>query len=313
MKYNREGVVQMAREKKKMLILAILGILRDGTDQDHRIRQAEIINRLKADYQLTATRKSVRKNLGDLQEAGYPVVFRKGWFYEHEFTPAELNYLSDCILSSSIPTEQRENVLRKLAKLGGSFYEPLHGSGTIRPTNPQFLYTTEILHDAIDEKCQVSFKYGNYDVDKELHARTDEEGKPKLYRVNPYRIVEANGRIYLICNVDKYDTLCHFRVDRILEAKKLKAPAKSRASLKDEGTDLESETYISEHPYMYSGKPETANIIVKRSHINDVLDWFGMGVNFKDVQEDEVTAVVTADPTSIDLWLRRYADVARRV
>lgn len=303
----------MAKEKKKMLILAILGILRDGTDQDHRIRQAEIIARLSRDFHLTATRKSVRKNLGDLQEAGYPVVFRKGWFYDHEFTPAELNYLADCVLSSNIPAVQREDLLRKISRLGGSFYEPVHGSGIIKPTNPQFLYTTEILHNAIAEKCQVSFKYGNYDVDKELHPRTDEEGRPKLYRVNPYRIVETNGRIYLIANVDKYDTLCHFRVDRILEAKKLKAAAKSRAALKDEGTDLESETYVSEHPYMYSGKPETASIVVRRSHINDVLDWFGMGVNFTDVTEDEATAVVTADPVSIDLWLRRYAEVAHRV
>ena len=75
----------MPAEKKKMLILAILGILRDGTDENNRIRQAEIITRLNRDYHLTATRKSVRKNLADLQEAGYPVRFRKGWFYEHPF------------------------------------------------------------------------------------------------------------------------------------------------------------------------------------------------------------------------------------
>lgn len=302
----------MAREKKKMLILAILGILRDGTDQDHRIRQAEIISRLSRDYNLSATRKSVRKNLGDLQEAGYPIVFRKGWFYDHEFTPAELNYLSDCVLSSSIPAVQREDLLRKLAVLGGSFYIPVHGSGAIKPTNPQFLYTTEILHDAIEEKCQVSFKYGSYDVDKELHPRKDDEGRPKLYRVNPYRIVETNGRIYLIGNVDKYDTLCHFRVDRILEAKKLRSPAKSRSSLRDEGTDLESDNYVTEHPYMYSGKPETARIVVQRSHVNDVLDWFGMGVTFENVTDEEATAVVSADPVSLDLWLRRYAEFARK-
>ncbi len=301
----------MPKEKKKMLILAILSILKNGTDADHRIRQAEIISRLAADHHLSATRKSVRKNLGDLQEAGYPVVFRKGWYYEHELTPAELDFMMDSVMGSGIPASQREVLLAKLGKLGGSFYKPNVGTGASRPANPQYLYTLEIIHAAIGEGVQVSFKYGDYDVDKELHPRQDDEGKSKFYKVNPYRVAVANGRCYLICNVDKYDTLCHFRVDRILDIRKLKAAAKPLEKLSDTADNLESEQYILEHPYMYSGKPKKTKIIVQRSHINDVLDWFGMDVQCQAVSDTEALVTLTAEPKSVEFWLRRYAEYAR--
>lgn len=302
----------MPREKKKMLILAILTILRDETDADHRIRQAAIIEKLNQGFSLSATRKSVRKNLGDLQEAGYPVVFRKGWYYDHGYTPAEVNYLMDCVTGSSIPAAQREALTSKLQKLAGPYFQPDAGAANIRPVNSQFLYTLETLHKAIAEGRQVSFKYGNYDVDKELHPRLNEDGKPKLYKVNAYRVATANGRYYLICNVDKYDTIAHFRVDRIMEIRQLKSAVKPLEKLDNPQEEPLSDSYVQEHPYMYSGAPKKARITVRRDHINDVLDWFGMDVSFDNVSEDKVDVTVYCDPVSLDLWLRRYAEYATR-
>ena len=303
----------MPREKKKMLILAILSILRESTDADHRIRQAAIIAKLKEGYALSATRKSVRKNLGDLQEAGYPVVFRKGWFYDHGYSAAELNYLLDCVAGSSIPAAQREALVAKLRTLGGPYFQPDAGVASIKPVNPQFLYTLETLHQAIADEKQVSFKYCNYDVDKELHPRLTEDGKPKLYKVNCYRVATANGRCYLIGNVDKYDTLCHFRVDRILEIRQLKSAAKPLEKLTDAQDEPLGDTYLQEHPYMYSGAPKKHRINVRRDHINDVLDWFGMDVAFENTTDETTDVIVWSDPVSLDLWLRRYAEFAHRV
>ena len=303
----------MPAQKKKMLILAILGILRDHTDAEHRIRQAAIMQLLEEEYQLTATRKSVRKNLADLQEAGYPVVFRKGWYYVPLLESAELDFLQQCVMGSNIPAGQREDLLRRLGTMGGPFYQAGATIGRVRPTNPQFLYTLETLQAAIASGNQVSFKYGNYDVDKELHARTEEDGKAKLYKINPYRLVTVNGRCYLICNVDKYDTLCHFRVDRIIDAKKLRAPAKPVEKIADAVDSLETERYVSEHPFMYTGKPVKTRLEVDREYINDVLDWFGMNVTFDKVTETTAQVVVVADAKSVEFWLRRYGEHARLV
>ncbi len=303
----------MPAQKKKMLILAILGILKDHTDAEHRIRQAGIMKLLEDEYQLTATRKSVRKNLADLQEAGYPVFFRKGWFYGHLLESAELDYLELCVMGSDIPAEQRENLLARLATLGGPFRKAGTAIGKVQPTNQQFLYNMETLQAAIKEGTQVSFKYGNYDVDLKLHPRTDEEGKAKLYRINPYRLATVNGRCYLICNVDKYDTLCHFRVDRIMDIKKLRSQVKPLERVDDAAESLDTERYTNEHPYMYTGKPVKTRIEVERAYINDVLDWFGTRVTFDHVTETTAQAVVVADAKSVEFWLRRYGDHARQV
>ena len=149
------------------------------------------------------------------------------------------------------------------------------------------------------------------DVDKELHPRTDEEGKAKLYKINPYRLATVNGRCYLICNVDKYDTLCHFRVDRIMDAKKLRAPVKPLERIADATDTLSTEAYFAERPYMYTGRPVKTRIVVDRAYINDVLDWFGMGVTFEKVTETTAQAVVYAEPKSVEYWLSRYSEHAR--
>ena len=92
----------------------ILEILKKYSDENHRLSQQDIIRILKRDYGMTADRKSVRRNLTELMDAGYPVccderqrggadgsetVF-SGWYMEHEFTDAELRLLIDSLLSS---------------------------------------------------------------------------------------------------------------------------------------------------------------------------------------------------------------------
>ena len=51
-------------------------------------------------------------------------------------------------------------------------------------------------------------------MDKKLHPR-----KSEPYIINPYQMVAVNDKYYLICNVDKYDNVAHFRVDRITDIK----------------------------------------------------------------------------------------------
>ena len=302
----------MPAEKKKLLILAILEILRNNTDSAHRLRQQQMIDFLASDYGLTATRKSVRQNLADLQMAGYPVVFLHGWYYEHEFSGAELNFVVDCVSGASLPLCQREKLIAKLTRMGGKYFRPSAETGHIRPVNPQFLATLELLHSAIDEGVQVSFRYGWWDADKELKPKLDETGKPKTYRINPYRVAMANGRYYLICNVDKYDTLCHFRIDRILDAHKLKRAVKP-VRLLHEADDLELPSYTSGHAYMYTGATECFRLRLQRKAIGDALDWFGMDIRLEPIDEDTVEALVQSDPTSMELWLKRYGDQAELI
>lgn len=106
-------------QPKKMLALNLLELLRKYSDENHRLSQQELLRLLASEYGMTADRKSVRRNLLELQSCGYPVccderpragadgedgTFCTGWYIERAFTDAELRLLIDSLLSSrSLP------------------------------------------------------------------------------------------------------------------------------------------------------------------------------------------------------------------
>ena len=60
-------------QPKKMLALNLLELLRKYSDENHRLSQQELLRLLESEYGMTADRKSVRRNLLELQACGYPI------------------------------------------------------------------------------------------------------------------------------------------------------------------------------------------------------------------------------------------------
>ena len=299
---------------KKLTILAILEILREHSDAEHRLLQADIIEWLRKDYDLTVTRKTVRQNITDLQEAGYPLEYENGWYYEHEFCEAELNLLIQGLLFNSfVPPTQRREMINKLKKLGGSHYTPRTFDGTSRPANPQFLYSLETVQAAVEHERKIEFQYVEFDVDKKLHPRLNSQGEPRRYLVNPYHIAISNGRYYVIGNVDKYDNVAHFRLDRMAECRELDAPAKPMSWVRGLENGLNISEYLTSRVFMYSGNTILARIRVQRSLVGEILDRFGMDVQFEKVTDDTVDAVFRTDEESLSYWLRMYGDKVERL
>ena len=107
--------------------------------------------------------------------------------------------------------------------------------------------TIETLDKAISRGLQVSFTYNSYDIDKKLHLRKNSEGEVRNYIINPYQIVATNGRYYLICNYDKYDSVSHYRLDRITNIKLLDTPAKPQRKVKGIENGLDLPKHLAEH------------------------------------------------------------------
>lgn len=298
----------MSPTSYKLSSHAILKILKKYTDENHRLRQKEILDLLERETTITHTRKSIRRDLDQLIAAGYPVINNKGWYYEHEFCPAELNLIIDSLRTSSgITANQRDDLIRKISQLGGDWYAKDENNEQLRPTNPQFLYALDVLHEAIDNGTKVKFFYGNYGTDKQLHYRCRDDGNPRDYLINPYQILTTNGRYYLICNVDKYDTIAHFRVERIMDIEATDQPIKPVGLIKGCENGIDVQQYVNDHPFMYSGKTEQYHLRIKTEGINDILDWFGTNTEFVNETETETEVIVESDPISYDLWMGRYA------
>ena len=314
----------MSNLKRKKLSFAILDILRKYTDEDHRLSQKDIIDILKTEYDMTADRKSVKRNITSLMEMGYEINFSEAlrmfpnkdgvleesyilsdFWLEREFTDGELRLLIDSLLfSKHIPYSQCKELVDKLGSLSNQYFKSrvrfISTLPETAPKNKELFYTIEILDEAIAKGKQVAFTYNSYGTDKKLHPRRDRE-----YIVNPYQMAATNGRYYLIGNYDKYDNLANYRLDRITGIRLLDTPTKPKEQLED-GKMFSLPTHMAEHLYMFSGESVPVTFRMKKSILNDVIDWFGTEITFFDETEDEVTARVTVNWHAMRHWALQY-------
>lgn len=317
---------------KKQIIINILDILKRYTDENHRLSQKEIADILKNEYNMTIDRKSVKRNLSNLLEIGYPIEYSESvrmipnkttgeleesyilsdFYLERDFSDAELRLLIDSLLfSQHIPYSQCRDLIEKLEGLSSKYFEAkvkhirtLTGS---KPANKQLFYTIDILDEAISKERQVRFHYAEYGTDKKLHNRKNSEGDDREYVINPYQIVVTNGRYYLICNYDKYDDLSNYRVDRITDIELLDTPAKSKRKVKGAENGFDLSKHMTEHIYMFAGKSIRAKIIAEKYIIGDIIDYFGSDAAFSNETEDKVTVTVNVNEQDMRLWALQYA------
>lgn len=317
--------MNMSNLKRKKLSFAILDILRQYSDENHKLSQNDIVELLERDYDMKADRKSVKRNITTLLEMGYPIDFKEtlrmypnkdgvleesyilsDFWLDREFTDAELRLLIDSLLfSKHIPYSQCDELITKLEGLSNRYFKSrvrfISTLPETAPKNRELFYTIEILDEAIANGKQVAFTYNEYGTDKKLHPKRQRE-----YIVNPYQMAATNGRYYLIGNYDKYDNLANYRLDRITGIRLLDTPVKPVRQVEGVKNGLYLPKHMAEHLYMFSGESVPVTFRMKKTILNDVIDWFGTEIAFFDETEDDVTARVTVNWSAMRYWAQQY-------
>lgn len=315
------------KQPKKLLIMNILDILRRYSDADHRLSQKDIIDILQTEYDMAADRKAIKRNLMNLIDFGYDLEYSESirrnkageeeviytdWYLTRDFSDAELRLLIDSLLfSKHIPYSQCKELIEKIEGLSSRYFKSkvrhVRNLPVDQPQNAELFYTIEILDEAIERNCQVVFHYGDYGTDRQLRLRKSEDGKAKEYLVNPYQMVATNGRYYLIANVEKYDNVSHYRLDRIRDIKLTDTPAKPQRKVEGLEHGLDLPRHMAEHIYMFSGESGPVTMRTTPDMAGELIDWFGSGVTFSDETEDSVIAHVTANLQAMRFWALQYA------
>ena len=315
------------KQPKKLLIMNILDILRRYSDAEHRLSQKDIVEILQNEYDMEADRKAIKRNLMNLIDFGYDINFSESirinkngeeetlytdWYLEREFSDAELRLLIDSLLfSKHIPYSQCKELITKIEGLSNRYFKSkvkhvcnLPGN---QPTNKELFYSIETLDEAIEKNRQVKFHYAEYKTDKKMHLRTDNKGNAREYIVNPYQMVATNGRYYLIGNLDKYDNVSHYRVDKIRDIEITDIPSKSQRKVEGLERGLDLPKHMAEHIYMFSGESARVTMKTKPYMADEFIDWFGDGVTFTNETEDSVLAHVTANLQAMRFWVLQHA------
>lgn len=321
--YYAEGVFM--GNSKKSIILAIYEILKEYSSENHPLSQSEIAALLEAEYKIKVDRKAIKRNLMELVNFGYNIEYKiikrqnngkeediyTDWYLVKDFTDAEVKLLIDSIqFSKHIPYHQLEELVEKVSKLASyNFYDKYSHVASLKHNsiaNPQLFYTIEVLNRAIDSEKKVSFVYNEYGTDKKLHPRKSEEGKLREYIINPYLIVSAYGRYYLICNNDKYSNVSNYRIDKITDIKILDLPCKPMEEVSGLENGLDLPRHMAEHVYMFSGESVCVTFEAQKNIAGEIVDWFGKDVIFSNENDNTILSTVFVNKNAFLYWALQY-------
>lgn len=300
---------------KQMMDLMILQILREYSDENHRLTQQQIMKYLKSHYDVDCDRRTVKSYVEKLQNMENDLGIRvhidenkRGYYIDQLFDNAELRMLIDSVLcSKNLSADQSANIIDKLKQLGNKYFSPMvnhvYNLAEIHHGNSEeTLKVVSCLNEAISRKKKVSFVYNSYNSNFELKPKRKDR-----YVVNPYQLVVANGFYYLIGNYDKYEDISHYRIDkisriRILDEQPIKAPNLVKGL--EHGFNLPK--HMAEHIYMYSGENVQAQIDVPTDMMNELVDWFGTDFHIQSKQKSRMVIRVSCNRQALFYWLLQY-------
>ena len=290
-----------------LLPMRLYQILEEHSDPEHPLFMGELRRLLQLEYGLTCDRRTVYGALNTLRQAGVDIPqFQDSgagyYLLSRRLEPSEVRLLLDCAAAFPGMSERQyrgleRKLLRGLSRSQRQTCRPLPLPTVYRGVNREVLLVVEVLEEAIAAGQQVSFQYMEYRMDKKLHPRRE-----RPYQVHPYGLCFANGNYYLICRYPGYDTLSHYRVDRIQNPVLTPEP---RDPL-PQGLDLSR--YVRERVYQISGTSIQAVLRCENSLLSDILDRFGLDTMPHDNGDGTFDAVVTAEPEGLKFWAMQYLE-----
>ena len=234
---------------QKLKLLCLCKILWERTDEEHPLTVPELIQALEA-WDIRAERKSIYDDMEALRAFGLDVQNRKGkapgWFLgERPFQLAELKLLVDAVQSSKFITQRKSRELIRKLESQASVHQArqlqrqVYVDRRVKSMNESVYYTIDKLHTAIANRKAVTFKYFEYNVQKEKVFRR--EGK--RYIVSPLGLIWDNENYYLAGYDHHREELRHYRVDKMAE---LAVNPKDQTVFISHGDCIEEAEYLAE-------------------------------------------------------------------
>lgn len=300
---------------QKLRALYLMKLLVGKTDEEHQMTIAQMAASLKQ-LGIPASRKTLYGDLEDLRDFGIDIVSRRSkttsYFVANRmFELPELKLLADAVASSKFLTEKKSaHLIRKIENLASepearTLERQVFVRGRIKTQNEQVYYNVDAVHQAIAADRPVSFRYFEFDFDRNAPSHWSKHfrrnGRP--YTAYPYALTWDNENYYMVAYYEKYGGLSNFRVDK-MEQIEILGP---EAMKKPDGLHFDAAEYAKKLFGMYSGKEERVTLRFDDSLIGVVLDRFGLDAAIRPADDGGffVTAEVVVSPKLLS-WIFEY-------
>ena len=300
----------MADEPKKLALLRIWQILREESDYDHPMTQADLADRLEREYGIVIERKAVSRNISMLREAGVEVEQGQRGVYldRRDFEDAELRMLIDGVLSSKhITAKHSKELIERLCGQSNRYFKPhirnvYSVNDWSKTENQALFYNIEVIDQAIEQGVMVSYNYNKYGVDKKLHSSS-------YQRVSPYQMILHNQRYYLMAYNEYFGNMVFHRLDHITNIKlRPEHPAVPIRTVKGYERGIDYKELASSMPYLFTDKPERVTFVAENGIIDQIIEWFGKDVRILKKDADHVEVSLTASLQAMEYWALQFID-----
>lgn len=294
---------------KKLSIIYTLEILKEYSDENHLLTQNDIADKIKQVYNMECERKSIANNIDSLIDIGIEIikVHHKGCYIaERTLDPSEVSFIVDALFSSkSINGKQSKDLSIKLSNLLSKYqrkkYNYIFKSDQINRTdNRELFYNIEIIQEAIENNKKISFQY--------VKPYFEKENRKYPYIVNPYYLINNQGRYYLVCNYDYYNELSNYKLDFIKGIKILDEKRKPITDINNCKKGLDISKYINEHIYAFGDKSINATLkLTDENAVTYITEWFGENAKIYK-KENRILADITANEQALIYWCLQYGE-----
>ena len=231
--------------EKKSFILIILEVLKRYSDANNPLSQKDIAKYAEQDYSITISRKAIKSNLVELIELGYDIDYAEtkrvgkngiedticsDWYFNHDFSDAELRFLIDYLLSTKLlPYSQRMALIQKLENTSSMhFREKMRATKALpehQPEKSAFFYNLELLDEAIFHEKKISFKL----VLPGINSITQQIPAGEATVASPYELLTKKGKHYLFFSEDPNKNLAYCDIENLTEIEILDKPVLPRS------------------------------------------------------------------------------------
>ena len=265
---------------QKIKILYLMRVFLERTDEEHPMSVKDLIIYLNS-LGISAERKTIYDDIETLRNFGMDILNRRekpAGFYlaSREFELPELKLLVDAVQSSRFITSGKSRqLIGKLESLA-SVYEArqlrrqVFVENRVKTMNESVYYNIGEIHRALTDNRQISFQYCEWTVEKELRLKKNGD----RYCVSPWGLVWQNANYYLVAYDEKFETVKHYRVDKILQIRIEEASRNGRDIFENYDVgELTSRTFG-----MFGGREETICLEAHNRLVGVVLDRFGRDI-----------------------------------
>ena len=285
----------MKNESQQALLL-LRQYLYQQTDEQHPASVTDILA-FWQQHGIQAGRKSVYTDIELLQNAGMDIVCVKSsqnryFVGQRLFELPELKLLVDAVESSRFITEKKSTALiKKLGHLTSTaqaeqLNRRIYMGGTPKPENEGIYYNVDTIHNAVQKKQQITFRYFEYTPKKEKILKHD----GYKYRFSPYAMIWNRDCYYAVGWSEKHGKIAQFRVDRMTAVEPLEQTAVQTP-------DFDPAEYVRKVFGMYPDNLCTVELLCDNEIMRSVIDRFGENVQTETVDEQHFRATVEVAPS----------------